>query len=96
MTVNIVGQLDRQGKSENIVIQSKFMSYKGVGSLKKITGIHEISVPLEGDITNAVVNFSAHTVSLVVVVSNVVYVGWVVELVIIILAVVVLVKMDGG
>ena len=37
----------------------------------RITGIHEISVPLEGNITNAVVNFSAHDVSLVAVTCDV-------------------------
>ncbi|MEO2183423.1 MAG: hypothetical protein ABGY43_14105, partial [bacterium] len=45
--------------------------YGGLNSLNKITGIYELSVPLEGDITNAVVNFSAHDVSLVAVVSNI-------------------------
>ena len=39
--------------------------------MNKITGIYELSVPLEGDITNAVVSFSAHDVSLVAVVSNI-------------------------
>jgi L-alanine-DL-glutamate epimerase-like enolase superfamily enzyme len=43
--------------------------------LKKITGIYELSVPLEGDITNSVVNFSAHDVSLVAVASNVFRLG---------------------
>ena len=43
--------------------------------MKKITGIYELSVPLEGDITNAVVNFSAHDVSLVAVVSNITRLG---------------------
>jgi L-alanine-DL-glutamate epimerase-like enolase superfamily enzyme len=39
--------------------------------LNKITGIYELSVPLEGNITNAVVSFSAHDVSLVAVVSDI-------------------------
>ena len=43
----------------------------GLNSLNKITGIYELSVPLEGNITNAVVSFSAHDVSLVAVVSNI-------------------------
>jgi len=43
--------------------------------LHRISRIHEISVPLEGDVTNAVVNFSAHDVSLVAVVSNVIKQG---------------------
>lgn len=40
--------------------------------MHQLSQIHEISVPLEGDITNAVVNFSAHDVSLVMVVSNII------------------------
>ncbi len=40
--------------------------------MRKIVRIFDISVPLEGDITNAVVNFSAHDVSLVMIVSNVI------------------------
>lgn len=43
--------------------------------MNKITGIHQIAVPLKGDITNAVVNFSAHDVSLVAIVSNVIRQG---------------------
>ncbi|MBT5701148.1 MAG: mandelate racemase, partial [Gammaproteobacteria bacterium] len=43
--------------------------------MKKIVGIGELSVPLKGDVTNAVVNFSAHDVSLVAVVSNVIRLG---------------------
>ncbi len=38
----------------------------------RIVDIREISVPLNGDIANALVNFSEHTVSLVAVVSDVV------------------------
>lgn len=38
----------------------------------KITSVREISVPLHANIANSVVNFSAHTVSLVAVVSDVV------------------------
>ncbi|MFW0792723.1 enolase C-terminal domain-like protein [Gordonia sp. CPCC 205515] len=38
----------------------------------RITEIREIAVPLHGDISNAVVNFSAHRVSLVAVVSDVI------------------------
>ena len=38
----------------------------------RIVDIREISVPLEGAVTNAVVNFSDHTVSLVAVVSDVI------------------------
>lgn len=37
----------------------------------RITEIRELSVPLEGNISNAVVNFAEHTVSLVAVVSDV-------------------------
>lgn len=37
----------------------------------RITAIRELSVPLEGDIANALVNFAEHTVSLVAVVSDV-------------------------
>jgi L-alanine-DL-glutamate epimerase-like enolase superfamily enzyme len=43
--------------------------------LHKLSHIYEISVPLQGDITNAVVNFSSHDVSLVMVVSNVIQQG---------------------
>ncbi len=38
----------------------------------RITAIHELSVPLQGNVANAVVNFAEHTVSLVAVVSDVV------------------------
>lgn len=38
----------------------------------RITDIRELSVPLEGNIANALVNFSEHTVSLVAVVTDVV------------------------
>ena len=48
-----------------------FTKLRNLGPLNEITGIHEISVPLAGDITNAVVNFSAHDVSLVALVSSV-------------------------
>ena len=37
----------------------------------RITGISELTVPLEGNIANAVVNFSEHTVSMVAVRSDV-------------------------
>ncbi len=37
----------------------------------RITAIHELSVPLQGNVANAVVNFAEHTVSLVAVVSDV-------------------------
>ncbi len=40
--------------------------------LPRITGIKELSVPLEGGISNAVINFSGHTVSLVAVFSDVI------------------------
>jgi L-alanine-DL-glutamate epimerase-like enolase superfamily enzyme len=36
----------------------------------RITAIRELSVPLQGDVANALVNFSRHTVSLVAVVSD--------------------------
>lgn len=47
----------------------------------RITAIHEFTVPLQGNVANAVVNFSEHTVSLVAVVSDVLrdgrpVVGW--------------------
>ncbi|MGE0798155.1 MAG: enolase C-terminal domain-like protein [Lautropia sp.] len=38
----------------------------------RLTEIREIAVPLTGDIANAVVNFSAHTISLVAVTSDVI------------------------
>lgn len=38
----------------------------------RITSIRELSVPLEGNISNALVNFAEHTVSLVAVVSDVI------------------------
>jgi L-alanine-DL-glutamate epimerase-like enolase superfamily enzyme len=38
----------------------------------RITDIREITVPIEGNIANAVVNFSEHTVSMVAVVSDVI------------------------
>ncbi|MES2264849.1 MAG: mandelate racemase/muconate lactonizing enzyme family protein [Pseudomonadota bacterium] len=38
----------------------------------RITAIKEITVPLEGNIANAVVNFAEHTISLVAVVSDVI------------------------
>ena len=36
----------------------------------RITDIRELSVPLQGNITNALVNFSEHTVSLVAVCTD--------------------------
>ena len=41
----------------------------------KIRDIRHIAVPLKGDITNAVVNFASHDVSLVAIVSDVVRQG---------------------
>ena len=38
----------------------------------RIVDIRELSVPLEGEISNALVNFSSHTVSLVAVVTDVI------------------------
>jgi len=38
----------------------------------KIVELREISVPLQGEIANSLVNFSAHTVSLVAVITDVV------------------------
>ena len=38
----------------------------------RITDIRELTVPLEGNIANAVVNFAEHTVSMVAVVSDVI------------------------
>lgn len=43
--------------------------------MHRLSHIYEISVPLQGDITNAVVNFSSHDVSLVMVVSNIIRQG---------------------
>src|SRR5271154_6868825 len=37
----------------------------------QITAIHEISVPLEGNVANALVSFAEHDISLVAVVSDV-------------------------
>ena len=41
----------------------------------KVKGIYELSVPLESDIKNSIVNFSDHDVSLVAIVSNKVRAG---------------------
>jgi len=42
-----------------------------VDTILKITAIRELTVPLEGKITNSVVSFAEHTVSLVAVICDV-------------------------